>query len=109
MNGAPWYERCRVNYAPWYRRHCVAIDVAIAVFLVLLDTALTLTGGSWWPTHPTTLAWVMLALQAAAVNGELRQIVAGVGAARLAPNLLAETVGVKQFVGADGDGVEPLQ
>jgi signal transduction histidine kinase len=69
VSGAPWYRRqWRVNCAPWYRRHCVAIDVAIAVFFVLLDTALTLAGASWWPTHPTTLAWVMLALQAAAVS-----------------------------------------
>jgi signal transduction histidine kinase len=69
VSGAPWSRRqYRVNYAPWYRRHCVAIDVAIAVFFVLLDTVLTLVGASWWPAHPTTLAWVMLAVQAAAVS-----------------------------------------
>ena len=49
------------------------------------------------------------ALQAAAVNGELRHVEAGIDAARLAPDLLAEAVGVEQLVGADGDGVEPLQ
>jgi len=33
---------------------------------VLLDTAATLAGGSWWPAHPGKLAWAMLALQALA-------------------------------------------
>jgi signal transduction histidine kinase len=55
-----------VNEEPWRCRHRVAIDVAIAVFFVLLDTGVTLVGGSWWPAHPGTLAWVMLGLQAAA-------------------------------------------
>ena len=49
------------------------------------------------------------ALKAAAMNGELRNVVAGVDAARFAPNLLAEAVGVKQLVGADRDRVEPLK
>jgi signal transduction histidine kinase len=39
--------------------------VAIAVFFVLLDTAATLAGASWWPAHPSVLAWTLLALQAA--------------------------------------------
>jgi signal transduction histidine kinase len=30
---------------------------------VLLDTALTLAGTSWWPAHPGKLAWAMLVLQ----------------------------------------------
>ncbi len=50
----------------WYRRHWVAVDVAIAVFFVLLDTGTTLLRTTWWPAHPGTLAWVMLGLQAAA-------------------------------------------
>ena len=49
------------------------------------------------------------ALQPAAMDGELRHVVAGVDAARLAPDLLAEAVGVDQLVGADRDRVEPLQ
>ena len=49
------------------------------------------------------------ALQPAAMDRELRHVVAGVEAARLAPDLLAEPVGVDQFVGADADRVEPLQ
>jgi signal transduction histidine kinase len=44
----------------------VAVDVMGAVTFVLLDTWLTLIGGSWWPTHPGPLAWFMLGLQAAA-------------------------------------------
>jgi signal transduction histidine kinase len=51
---------------PWHRRHQVALDVAIAVFFVLLDTGTTLVGATWWPAHPSTLAWVMLGLQAVA-------------------------------------------
>ncbi len=50
----------------WYNRHWVAFDVALAVFFVLLDTVLTLTGASWWPVHPDPLAWTLLAVQAAA-------------------------------------------
>src|SRR5438270_12839792 len=41
------------------------------------------------------------ALQPAAMDGELRHVVAGVEAARLAPDLLAEAVGVDQLVRAD--------
>lgn len=53
---------------PWHRRHWVAIDVAIAVFFVLLDTGATLAGATWWPAHPGPLAWVMLGVQAAACS-----------------------------------------
>ena len=49
------------------------------------------------------------ALQPAAMDRELRNVVAGVEAARLAPDLLAEAVGVEQLVGADRDRVEPLE
>ncbi len=48
-------------------------------------------------------------LQPATVDRELRHIEAGLDAARLAPDLLAEAVGVDQFVGADGDIVEARQ
>ncbi|MEU2601276.1 sensor histidine kinase [Streptomyces hirsutus] len=51
---------------PWHRRHRVAVDVAIAVAFVLLDTGTTLIGASWWPDRPDTLAWVMLGVQALA-------------------------------------------
>ena len=33
---------------------------------MVLDTTVTLVGGSWWPARPGPLAWVMLGLQAAA-------------------------------------------
>jgi signal transduction histidine kinase len=55
-----------VTIATWYRRHWFAVDVALAVFFVLLDTGATLVGASWWPVHPGPLAWGLLALQAAA-------------------------------------------
>jgi len=48
------------------RQHWLAMDVLIAVGFALLDTATTLSGASWWPTHPSTLAWIMLAVQALA-------------------------------------------
>ncbi len=42
------------------RRHAVLVDVALAVLFVVLDTALTLVGGSWWPAQPDALAWALL-------------------------------------------------
>jgi len=50
----------------WICRHPVAVDVLIAASFVLLDTLVTLGGGSWWPAHPGSLAWGMLGAQAAA-------------------------------------------
>ena len=44
----------------------MALDAALACFFVLLDTTVTLAGGSWWPAHPDKLAWGMLVLQALA-------------------------------------------
>src|SRR5262249_13887283 len=49
------------------------------------------------------------ALQPAAVDRELRHLVAGVEAARLAPDLLAVTVGVDQLARADRHLVEARQ
>src|SRR6266705_485278 len=43
-----------------------ALDAFLAGFFVLVDTVLTLAGASWWPAHPGTLAWTMLAVQALA-------------------------------------------
>jgi signal transduction histidine kinase len=54
-----WWCRHRV-------RHQVATAIVIAASFVLLDTAVTLAGASWWPDRPGPLAWVMLGLQAAA-------------------------------------------
>jgi signal transduction histidine kinase len=48
------------------RQHRVANDALLAAFFVAADTANTLGGGSWWPTHPGSLAWTMLGVQALA-------------------------------------------
>jgi signal transduction histidine kinase len=56
----------RVNLRTWTRQHWLLLDVLIAVWFALGDTANTLGGASWWPAHPNTLAWVMLAVQALA-------------------------------------------
>jgi signal transduction histidine kinase len=45
------------------RRHPVVVDVAIALVFMVLDTALTLVGWSWWPAQPDGLAWVLLVAQ----------------------------------------------
>jgi signal transduction histidine kinase len=50
----------------WSRRHQLAADTLFAAFFVVADTGNTLGGGSWWPAHPGSLAWAMLALQALA-------------------------------------------
>jgi signal transduction histidine kinase len=50
----------------WLRQHWLAMDVLIAVSFALLDTVTTLAGASWWPVHPSRLAWIMLAVQALA-------------------------------------------
>jgi hypothetical protein len=53
----------RMTRGSWLRRHSMTRDVVIAACFVALDTAATLAGASWWPAHPGTLAWVMLACQ----------------------------------------------
>ncbi len=50
----------------WVRRHPLALDVPIAIGFALLDTGVTLAGASWWPAHPSSLAWAMLGIQALA-------------------------------------------
>jgi signal transduction histidine kinase len=47
----------------WSRRHWLSVDVLIAIGFVILDTGATLAGVSWWPRHPSTLAWSMLGVQ----------------------------------------------
>ena len=89
----------RLNMAegPWYCRRWV--DVAVAAFFVLLDTALTLVGASWWPEHPDPLAWTMLGLQAVACSSlALRRrapltVVAVLGVFTLLITLLISPVG----------------
>ena len=50
--------------------------------------------------------FVQHGVQLAAVDGELRRVVAGVGAAEFGPDGLAEAVGVDQFAGADAGAVQ---
>jgi hypothetical protein len=45
------------------RQNSLSLDVFLAASFVVLDTALTLAGTSWWPAHPGALAWAMLAVQ----------------------------------------------
>jgi len=47
----------------WMRRHQLAVDVLLAVGFAGLDTLATLGGSSWWPRHPDSLAWAMLAAE----------------------------------------------
>ncbi|HEY2441626.1 MAG TPA: histidine kinase [Streptosporangiaceae bacterium] len=89
-----------MNDVPWHRRHRVAFDVAIAVFFVLLDTGVTLIGGSWWPARPGALAWVLLGLQAAACFSLVARrrapltVMAILGAFTLAVTLLISPAGL---------------
>ncbi len=53
----------------WLRRFrpdAAVSDIGLASFFVVLDTGVTLVGGSWWPAHPGTLAYTLLGLQALA-------------------------------------------
>jgi signal transduction histidine kinase len=47
----------------WSRPPSLVWDAVSAVSFVLLDTTVTLVGGSWWPAHPGSLAWAMLIAQ----------------------------------------------
>src|SRR4029079_10378653 len=49
------------------------------------------------------------ALQASAMDRELRHVVTGIEAARLAPDFLAVTVEIIQLVGTNSGSVEPVQ
>ena len=49
------------------------------------------------------------ALQPAAMNRELRHVVAGIEPTRLAPDFLAMAIEVIQLVGANRDGVERIE
>jgi signal transduction histidine kinase len=64
-----WYRRRLPGdavIANLFCRQRFGVDVGIAAFFVLLDTATTLVGASWWPAHPGSLAWAMLGVQAVA-------------------------------------------
>ena len=84
----------------WLCRHRLAVDVAIAVVFVLLDTGTTLVGATWWPAHPGTLAWAMLGVQALACSSLVARrraplaVVAVLGAFTLVVTLLISPFGV---------------
>ncbi|MEU8352685.1 histidine kinase [Streptomyces sp. NPDC048845] len=86
--------------APWHRRHPVAVDVAIAVVLTLVDTWSTLAGQTWWPEDPGATAHVLLGVQAAAcLSLAVRRrapltVVAVLGAFTLLVTLLVAPLGV---------------
>jgi signal transduction histidine kinase len=68
--------------------------VAVTVFFVVIDVVATLSGATWWPSHPGPLAWFMLGVQAAACSSlALRRraplaVIAILGAFTLAISLL---------------------
>ena len=90
----------RVNARTWVRQHWLLLDVLLAVGVALGDTANTLGGASWWPAHPGTLAWVMLAVQALADLSLIARrrapliVIAILAAFTVAISLLAEPGGV---------------
>ncbi len=77
--------------------------------LVLTERAEPVAGEDPRLAEPRAHRLIDHALQLAAVDRELRHVEAGVEAARLAPDFLAEAVGIDQLVGADRDRVEPVQ
>jgi signal transduction histidine kinase len=88
-----------VNARTWIRQHWLALDILLAVWLALIDTGNTLGGGSWWPAHPSALAWVMLAIQALADLSLVARrrapllVIAVLGAFTVAISLLIEPAG----------------
>src|SRR3712207_6733444 len=77
--------------------------------LVLREGAETADGADGALADALLDCLIQHALQASAVNRELRHVVTGVDAARLAPDLLTKAIEVEQLVGADGDGVEAVE
>src|SRR3954447_6947116 len=68
--------------------------------LVLGECAEPMTGVQTAFAKPRTHRLVDHTLETAAMNRELRNVVARVDASRLAPDLLAEAVGVDKLMGA---------
>ena len=76
---------------------------------VVLEAGQLVAGVHVGAADPLDHRLVQHGLQLAAVDRELRKLVAGVEAAQVAPHLLAEAVGVDQLVGSDADPVERLE
>src|SRR6185295_15658409 len=77
--------------------------------LVLRERAETAAGVDRLRPEPFLDGAMDHALQAAAMNRELRHVVAGVEPARLAPDFLAVAVEIIQLVGAHGGGIQPVE
>ena len=77
--------------------------------LVLRERAEPATGVDGLLAQPLLDGAMDDALQASAMDRELRHVVTGIEAARLAPDFLAVTVEIIQLVGANRGGVEPVQ
>ena len=77
--------------------------------LVLPVRSETVAGVDVFFAEPRTDGLVDDAVQPPAMDGELRELVACVSTTQLAPDFLAETVGVEELVGADADHVEPAE
>src|SRR6201995_938302 len=69
--------------------------------LVLIESAKPIAGVDHIRPEPFLDGAVNHALQPAAMNGKLRNVVTGIEAARVAPDFLAVTGEVMQHVGAD--------
>src|SRR6185312_7207338 len=76
--------------------------------LVLLEVAKPVAGVQPAFAEPGAHRLMYYALQPAPVYRELRDVITRVSSAWLAPDLLAEPVGVDQLKGADRDRIEPL-
>ena len=77
--------------------------------LVLRERAEPATGVDGLRAQPFLDGAMDDALQASAMDRELRHVVTGIEAARLAPDFLAVTVEIIQLIGANRGGVEPVQ
>src|SRR5262249_39803671 len=77
--------------------------------IILGKRAQSMTGMNARLAEPRAHGVVDDTLQAPAMDRELRVFVAGIGAARLAPDLLAEAIGIDELVGPNPRGIEPLE
>src|SRR6187397_1308175 len=86
-----------------------AEEIAGDSAFVLRERAQPVAGVNSRFTEPLAYGFIYHRLQPAAVDRKLRIFETGIGAARLAPDLLADAVHVKQFVGSNSDPIEALK
>src|SRR5262249_23862365 len=84
-------------------------EVGAHAAFVLAKMPQAMAGGGARLAVPGAQRLVDGRLQPATMDGELRHLVARIGAAQLAPDLLPEAVGVEQLVGSDPHGVEAIE